>query len=91
MMLGMATGENNNVCVQDFDVDNLTAADGLAVGRASGFVGALMRPFMSGCYSIQDERMYKLLAELADADSILRLFAFSPSISAVAAPYSMST
>ena len=52
MMLGMATGENNNVCVQDFDIDNLTAADGLAVGRASGFVGALMRPFMSGCYSI---------------------------------------
>lgn len=70
MMLGMATGENNNVCVQDFDVDNLTAADGLAVGRASGFVGALMRPFMSGCYSIQDERMYKLLAELADAEGI---------------------
>mgnify|MGYP002265902680 FL=1 len=70
MMLGMATGENNNVCVQDFGVDNLTAADGLAVGRASGFVGALMRPFMSGCYSIQDERMYKLLAELADAEGI---------------------
>ena len=70
MMLGMATGENNNVCVQDFDIDNLTAADGLAVGRASGFVGALMRPFMSGCYSIQDERMYKLLAELADAEGI---------------------
>ena len=72
MMLGMATGENNNVCVQDFDVDNLTAADGLAVGRASGFVGALMRPFMSGCYSIQDERMYKLLAELADAEDLSR-------------------
>ena len=25
---------------------------------------------MSGCYSIQDERMYKLLAELADAEGI---------------------
>ena len=39
MMLGMATGENNSICVQDFGIDNRTAADGLAVGRASGFVG----------------------------------------------------
>lgn len=70
MMLGMATGENNKVCVQDFGVDNLTAADGLAVGRASGFVGSLLRPFMSGCYSLKDERMYRLLAELADSENI---------------------
>ena len=70
MMLGMATGENSNLCVQDFGVDNLTAADGLAVGRASGFVGGLMRPFMSGCYSLQDQRMYTLLAQLADAEDL---------------------
>ena len=70
MMLGMATGENSNLCVQDFGVDNLTAADGLAVGRASGFVGGLMRPFMSGCYTLQDERMYTLLAQLADAEEL---------------------
>lgn len=70
MMLGMVTGENNKVCVQDFGVDNLTAADGLAVGRASGFVGSLMRPFMSGCYSLKDERMYRLLAELMDSENI---------------------
>jgi len=70
MMLGMATGENNNVSVQDFGVDNLTAADGLAVGRASGFVGAFMRPFMSGCYSLTDEHMYRLLSQLADTEDI---------------------
>ena len=70
MMLGMATGENNHVSVQDFGVDNRTAADGLAVGRASGFVGGLMRPFISGCYSLSDERMYSLLAKLADAEDI---------------------
>ncbi len=44
MMLGMATGENSSVCVQDFGIDNRTAADGLAVGRASGFVGGLDAP-----------------------------------------------
>lgn len=70
MMLGMATGENSNVCVQDFGLDNLTAADGLAVGRPSGFVGALMRPFISGCYSLRDERMFRMLAQLADAEGI---------------------
>ena len=70
MMLGMATGENNSICVQDFGIDNRTAADGLAVGRASGFVGGLMRPFMSGCYTLQDERMYTLLAQLADAEDL---------------------
>lgn len=70
MMLGMATGENHLVSVQDFGVDNVTVADGLAVGRASGFVGRLMRPFMSGCYSLTDERMYRMLAQLADSEGI---------------------
>lgn len=70
MMLGMATGENHRVSVQDFGIDNITVADGLAVGRASGFVGQLMRPFMSGCYSLTDERMYRMLAQLADSENI---------------------
>ncbi len=70
MMLGMATGENHRVSVQDFGIDNLTVADGLAVGRASGFVGQLMRPFMSGCYSLSDERMYGMLAQLADSEGV---------------------
>lgn len=70
MMLGMATNQNHLVSVQDFGVDNITIADGLAVGRASGFVGRLMRPFMSGCYSLSDERMYRMLAALADCENI---------------------
>ena len=70
MMLGMATGLQNNISVQDIGVDNRTIADGLAVGRASGFVGKLMAPFMSGCYSLEDERMSVLLALLADSEHI---------------------
>lgn len=70
MMLGMATNQNHLVSVQDFGIDNITIADGLAVGRASGFVGKLMRPFMSGCYSLSDERMYRMLAALADCEGI---------------------
>lgn len=39
MILGLSTGYHDQVCVQDFGIDNRTAADGLAVGRASSFVG----------------------------------------------------
>ncbi|MBE6884208.1 MAG: D-serine ammonia-lyase [Ruminococcaceae bacterium] len=70
MMLGMATGLNSGISVQDLGLTNLTCADGLAVGRASGFVGALMTPFISGCYSLSDERMYYMLAQLADSEGI---------------------
>lgn len=70
MLLGMATGENNRLCVQDFGIDNMTAADGLAVGRASGFVGSLMRPFLSGAYTLSDKRMYLLLSMLSDSEHI---------------------
>ena len=70
MMLGMATGLHNEISVQDIGLDNRTAADGLAVGRPSGFVGKLMTPFMSGCYSLSDERMFAMLAELVDTENI---------------------
>lgn len=70
MLLGMATGLNNAISVQDLQVDNRTIADGLAVGRASGFVGKVMAPFISGCYSLEDRRMYRLLAMLAEKEDI---------------------
>lgn len=70
MMLGMATGLHNAVSVNDFGVENRTIADGLAVGRASGFVGGLMYPFMDGCYSVSDERMSALLKMIKDTENI---------------------
>ena len=70
MLLGMATGLNSAISVQDIGVDNRTVADGLAVGRASGFVGGVMAPFMSGCYSMEDWRMYRTLAQIADTEGL---------------------
>ena len=70
MLLGMATGAHNRLCVQDFGIDNRTIADGLAVGRASGFVGRLMEPFIDGCYTLRDAHMSRLLFELFDAERI---------------------
>ena len=51
-------------------IDNRTIADGLAVGRASGFVGRLMEPFIDGCYTLRDAHMSRLLFELFDAERI---------------------
>lgn len=70
MLLGIYTGYHDQVSVQDFGIDNKTAADGLAVGRASSFVGKVMEPFLSGLYTITDERMYQLLTKLADSEGI---------------------
>jgi len=70
MLLGMATGLHDAICVQDLGVDNVTAADGLAVGRASGFVGKLVEPLISGCYSLEDRRMYRMLAQLQDTEHL---------------------
>lgn len=70
MMLGMMTGRHDGICVQDLGIDNKTAADGLAVGRPSSFVGKTMEPFLSGIYSLKDETMYRMLAAVADCENI---------------------
>ena len=70
MILGMSTGLHSDISVQEIGLDGKTDADGLAVGRASGFVGKLMEPFISGCYTVTDERMYQFLTLLADREQI---------------------
>lgn len=70
MILGMSTGKHSEISVEDIGIDGTTAADGLAVGRASGFVGKVMEPILDGCYTLSDERMYRMLAQLASAEDI---------------------
>ncbi|NBF06252.1 D-serine ammonia-lyase [Pseudomonas sp. Fl5BN2] len=61
MLLGVHTGLHDQVSVQDFGIDNLTAADGLAVGRPSGFVGKAMQRLIDGYYTVTDEELYRLM------------------------------
>lgn len=70
MILGVYTGLHEKISVQDLGIDNLTAADGLAVGRPSGFVGHAMQGLIDGYYTLKDEEMYKLLSLLDQSEGI---------------------
>ena len=70
MLLGVYTGLHDEIAVQDMDIDNVTAADGLAVGRASGFVGRAMERLLDGFYTLSDQSMYDMLGWLAQEEGI---------------------
>ena len=70
MLLGMSTGLHQKICVQDIGIDNHTCADGLAVGRASGFVGQIMDPLLDGICTLPDERFYLYQALVQDSESV---------------------
>lgn len=70
MLLGMATGRNQEICVQDIGLDGLTHADGLAVGRPSGFVGSVMKPLLSGVFTLRDAVLYDYLRDLTEEEGI---------------------
>ena len=70
MLLGLATGRHDEVSVQDFGIDNRTAADGLAVGRASGFVGRRMQHLIDGCLTVDDDQLFRGLSMLHDSEAI---------------------
>lgn len=71
MLLGMHTGLQDQISVQDIGLDNHTVADGLAVGRASGFVGRFISPMLSGIYTETDEELFRLLALLAESEGLI--------------------
>ena len=70
MLLGLLTGLHEKISVQDIGIDNITAADGLAVGRPSGFVGKIIEPILSGAFTVRDDELFKLLRVLVDTENI---------------------
>ena len=70
MLLGLATGLHNRICVQDVGLTGKTHADGLAVGRPSGFVGGVMESMLSGEMTIEDAKLYEYLRDLWNSEGI---------------------
>ena len=70
MLLGMASGLHNRVSVKDFGLTGQTHADGLAVGRPSGFVGGMMAPLLSGEFTVSDAKLYDYMRMLMEAEDV---------------------
>src|SRR5690554_5471829 len=70
VLTALATGEMSNISVQDIGIDNKTEADGLAVGQASNFATNISNHLISGVYTIEDDHLFTLLAQLMDSEEI---------------------
>lgn len=70
MLLGMMTGLHDEISVGDIGLTNETEADGLAVGRASKFVGTVMEPVLSGCYTVDDAFLFRSLKAMFEQENI---------------------
>lgn len=70
MLLGLYTGLNENVAVDDFFLNGVTEADGLAVGRPSGFICRAMKSLVDGIFTVRDEELFRYLAMLAATEDM---------------------
>jgi D-serine dehydratase len=70
MLLGLMTEKHNEVSAREFGIEGTTEADGLAVGRPSGFVGRTLLRDVSGVFTVRDDNLFRLLAALADSEGI---------------------
>jgi D-serine dehydratase len=70
MLLGLLTRKFNNIHVKDFGIDNITEADGLAVGSPSKLVSEIADMLIDGIYTIEDNELFKLLSLIKDAENI---------------------
>ncbi len=70
MLLGLATELHDKISVGDIGLDNVTEADGLAVGRPSGFVGKTVGHLLSGCYTVSDRILFRHLGTIFTSEGI---------------------
>ena len=70
MLLALATGKGSDVCAADYGLSGITAADGLAVTRASGLVYREMKNALDGCFTVRDEDLFEYLRMLDRACGI---------------------
>ena len=64
VLLSLLTGRGSGISVQDIGLSGRTAADGLAVSRASQLVCDMMTTLLDGACTVRDERLLPYLREL---------------------------
>lgn len=70
MLVGLATGKMNDICVQDVGLTGITEADGLAVGRPSGLVSRFMDLLLSGEFTVEDAKLNPYLKKLWTSEGL---------------------
>lgn len=70
MLLGLLTQKFSDIHVKNYGIDNITEADGLAVGSPSKLVANIANKLIDGIYTIEDKSLFKLLALLKDSQDI---------------------
>lgn len=71
MLLGVRTGRHDTVSVAELGLTTRTVADGLAVGRPSGFVGRAVQGLVDGYVTASDEQMLAQVRALNAAEGIV--------------------
>ena len=66
-MVQMMAGQGEHPSVYDWGLTNRTEADGLAVPRASLLAAELMRPLLSGVFTVADDTLFAQLVQVLDA------------------------
>jgi D-serine dehydratase len=70
MLIRLASTVDALLSVRDVGLDNRTEADGLAVGQASEFVARIVRPLVSGIFTVPDEDLFEDLYRLEQTEGL---------------------
>lgn len=71
MLLGVRTGRHDGISVAELGLSTRTIADGLAVGRPSGFVGRAVQRLVDGYVTATDEQMSVQVRALHRAEGMV--------------------
>lgn len=67
MLIRLAALEDRPISIEEMGLDGITEADGLAVGQASELIVSLVRPLVSGVFTVTDETLLEDLYRLHEA------------------------
>ena len=70
MLLGLLTNRHADVAIYELGLSLKTDADGLAVSTPSRFIGQLMLPLLSGCFTLEDPTLYRFLLDMFETEGM---------------------